>query len=95
MKSRRQKVGHAPTRAGAWATVCRRGFLRWVDRPCVPRNLRSPAGEELAGKLDRKSHPRRRWRGDQRAIRRVSEGEESDQKETWSPEKKLGFPLWL
>ena len=73
MKSWRRKVGHAPTRAGAWATVCRRGFLRWVDRPCVPRNLRSPVGEELAGKLARKS----------------------DQKETWSPEKKLGFPLWL
>ena len=42
-------------------TVFRRGFLRRVDRPRAPWNLRSPAGEELAGK----SHRRR---GDQTAM---------------------------
>ena len=69
MESRHRKVGHTPTHAGAWnpsrrrravcggawITVFQRGFLRRVDRPRAPRNLRSPAREELA----RKSHWRR------------------------------------
>ena len=69
MESRHRKVGHAPTRdsacntshrrrvarGGAGMAVFRRGFLRPVDRSPAPRNLRFPAGEELAGK----SHQRR------------------------------------
>ena len=75
-----------PEKIGAWARVC-----RWVDWPRAPWNMRSPVGEELAGK----SH-RWRWRrGDQTEIQRVSAREESDRKETWSPEKKKGFPFWL
>ena len=46
---------------GTWVTLCRRGFLRRVDRPRAPRNLRSPAGEELVGKNHRR-------RGDQTAM---------------------------
>ena len=65
-----------------WATVCRRGFLQRVDRSRVPQNLRSPTEEELA----EKSHRLRRR--DQTTIRRVSEGEEIDRKETRSPKKK-------
>ena len=56
-------------------TLCRRGFLRRVDWPHAPWNLRSPAGEELAGKVDwKKSSTTRRSYGDD-AVRRVSEGE--------------------
>ena len=77
---------------GVWATVCRRCFLQWVDRPRAPRNLRSLTGEELA----EKSHRLRRRRGDQTTIRRVLEGEEIDWRETWSPKKKKRFsPLAL
>ena len=36
---------------GAWMTIFRRGFLRRVDWPRAPRNLRSSVGEELAGKV--------------------------------------------
>ena len=55
---------HAHSRAGAWTASCRRkalrdgvcvagcrrGCHRRVDRPCAPRNLWFPAGEELPGK---------------------------------------------
>ena len=65
MESRHRKVGHAPTRdsvcntshrrrvarGGAGMAVFRRGFLRPVDRSPGPRNLRFPAGEELAEKV--------------------------------------------
>ena len=68
MESRHRKVGHVPThtsawnaghrrrvaRVGAWMTVFRRGFLRRVDRPHAPRNLRFPAEEELVGKSHRR-----------------------------------------
>ena len=37
-------------RDGACVAVFRRGCHRRVDRPCAPRNLRFPTGEELAGK---------------------------------------------
>ena len=47
-------------------TLCRRGFLRRLDRPCAPWNLRSSVGQELAGK----SHQRR---GDKTTMR-CSEG---------------------
>ena len=40
-------------RGGSWMTIFRRGFLRRVDRPRAPRNMRSSAGEELAGKVTR------------------------------------------
>ena len=83
MESWHRKVGHAPTRTGAWnsgrrrraahgdawMTVFWRGFLQRVDRPRAPRNLRSPAKEELAGK----SH----WlRGDLTAAAVATEGSE-------------------
>ena len=56
---------HAHTRAGTWTESCRRGatrdsacgvvfrrgFHRHVDRPRATRNMRFPAGEELAGKV--------------------------------------------
>ena len=35
----------------AWGAVFRRGFLRCVDRPRAPRNMRFPAEEELVGKI--------------------------------------------
>ena len=53
-------------KSGAWMTVFRRGFLRRVDRPCAPWNLRSPAGEELVGK----SH----WRRGDPMMAAVAEG---------------------
>ena len=40
--------------AVAWMAVFRRGFLRRVDRPHAPRNLRFPAEEELVGKSHRR-----------------------------------------
>ena len=56
-------------------TVCRRGFLRPIDRPRAPWNLRSSAGEELAEKVGQKKSPvARRSNGDD-VIRRVSKGE--------------------
>ena len=64
-----------PEKIGAWRTVFRRGFLRLVDQPHAPRNLRSPAGEELTEKVGRKKSPAaRRFDGDE-VVRRVSEGE--------------------
>ena len=56
---------HAHARAGSWTTSCRResacdgacrdvlwrGFLRRVDRPRAPQNLRFSAGEELVEKV--------------------------------------------
>ena len=64
MKSHHRKMIHAHPRVGAWTASCWReaaidgacgaifwrGSHRLVDRPRVPRNLRFPAGEELAGK---------------------------------------------
>ena len=48
----RQRVKLSPLeKIDVWATVCRWGFLRQVDRPHAPRNLRSLVGEELAGKV--------------------------------------------
>ena len=81
MESRHRKVGQVPTRPGAWnvglrrrvalgdarMAVFQRGFLRRVDRPRAPRNLRFPTGEELA----RKSHRRR---GDPTARRSDGDG---------------------
>ena len=56
-------------------TVCRRGFLRRVDQPRAPRNLRYPVGKELARKVGQKKSPTaRRSEGDD-VVRRVSEGE--------------------
>ena len=74
MKSRHQKVGHTPTRAGAWKAshrrrtargspwraVFRRGFLRCVDWPHASRNLRFPTGEEPVGKVNGGKEIRRR-----------------------------------
>ena len=64
VESRHRKRSHAHSRAGAWTASCRRkaacdgvciavgrrGCHRRVDRPCAPRNLWFPAGEELPGK---------------------------------------------
>ena len=48
--------------SGAWRAVFRRGFLRRVDRPRVPRNLRFSAGKVTGGKEIRLR--RRRRQGD-------------------------------
>ena len=67
---RRHGGGNRQRRAalgGAWRAVFWWGFLLRVDRPCAPRNLRFPAGEELAGK----SHQRQ---GDPTAARRSDDG---------------------
>ena len=73
---------------GVWVTLCQQGFLRRVDRPSAPWNLRSPAGEELAGKVGRKKSLATRGSDGDDVVQRVSEGEWSAWKETRSPEKK-------
>ena len=64
VESRHRKMAHAPTRTSVWTADCRReaardgvcvavfrrGCHQRVDRPRAPRNLRFPAGEELAEK---------------------------------------------
>ena len=56
-------------------TLCRWGFLRRVDRPRAPQNLRSPTGQELVGKDCRKKSPAARGSDGDDVVRRVSEGE--------------------
>ena len=82
MKSCHCKVSHAPTCAGAWKGSCwrraacggawgaffRRGFLRRVDWPRAPQNMRFPAEEEFSGKVAGGS-------GEEIRQRRVLEGE--------------------
>ena len=84
MKSCHRKVIHAPTRAGAWTTSCRReaapdgacrlrrGCHHRVDRPRAPRNLRFLAGEELSGKVTSSGSG---GDGEEIRRRRVLEGE--------------------
>ena len=48
--TRRRVDDKLPERGGACGAVFRRGCHRRVDRPRAPRNLKFPAGEELAGK---------------------------------------------
>ena len=55
--------------------VCPRGFLRWVDRPHTPWNLRSTAEEKLVGKVGHKKSPAARRSDGDDVIQRVSEGE--------------------
>ena len=77
---------------GAWMAIFRRGFLRRVDQPRVPPNLRFPVEEELAGK----SHLRQ---GDPTAATAATEGSRRKIKRpegnTIIEKKKIGFPLWL
>ena len=106
MKSRHRKVGHAHTsagageasrrrrvaRGGAWRAVFQQGFLRRVDRPRAARNLRFPAGEELAGKSNRRQ-------GDPTAARRSDgggfwkENKVTERKYDHRKKKKIRFSL--
>ena len=77
---------------GSWATVCQRGFLRRVDRPHAPRNLRWPTEEELAVKVGRKKSPpppMRRLDGDPKGFGRRRKRSErntvTDKKIRFSP----------
>ena len=56
----------------AWVTVCWWGFLRRVDRPRAPWNMRCLAGEELAGKVGWKKSPTTRRLDVDDVVRRVS-----------------------
>ena len=61
-----------PEMSGAWRAVFRRGFLRHVDRPRAPRNLRFPAGKVTGGKEIRL----RRWRQRRRRGDPTTKGSE-------------------
>ena len=93
---------HAHPRVGTWTASCRRevardgacvaGFWRgchWCeDRPCVPRNLRFPAREELARKSPATAATARRFGdGGFREENKVTVMKHDHRK------SKLGFPF--